>query len=60
MDKFIYLGSSISSTENDINTQQLKARTAIGRLLVKWMSDNKNAFFQVVLTIILMHHMGAD
>ena len=31
-DKFTYLGSSVSSTENDINTQWVKAWTAINRL----------------------------
>ena len=34
VDKFTYLGSSISSTENDINTQLVKAWTAIDRLSV--------------------------
>ena len=31
VDKFTYLGSSVSSTENDINTQLAKAWTAIDR-----------------------------
>ena len=34
VDKFIYLGSSISSTENDINTWLAKTWTAINRLSV--------------------------
>ena len=34
VDKFTYLGSSVSSTENDINTQLAKAWTAIDRLSV--------------------------
>ena len=34
VDKFTYLGSSVSSTEIDINTRQAKAWTAIGRLSV--------------------------
>ena len=34
VDKFTYFGSSISSTENDINTQLAKAWTAISRLSV--------------------------
>ena len=38
-DKFTYLGSSVSSTEKDINTQLTKAWTAIDRLLVLWKSD---------------------
>ena len=34
VDKFTYLGSSVSSTENDINTLLAKAWTVIDRLLV--------------------------
>ena len=33
-DKFIYLGSSVSLTKNDINTQMAKAWTAINRLSI--------------------------
>ena len=33
VDKFTYLGSSVSSTENDINTRLAKAWTAIDRLV---------------------------
>ena len=41
VDKFTYLGSSVSSTEKDIHTRLTKAWTAIGRLLnqtwlIKW------------------------
>ena len=32
MDKFIYLGSCVSSTENDINTRLAKTCTAIGHM----------------------------
>ena len=39
LDKFIYLGSSVSSTENDIKMWQAKAWTAIDRLSVIWKSD---------------------
>ena len=39
VDKFTYLGSSISSTENDLNTWLAKAWTAIDRLSVIWKSD---------------------
>ena len=39
VDKFTYLGSSISSTENDINIWQAKTWTAINRLLIIWKSD---------------------
>ena len=38
MDKFTYLGSNVSSTENDINTRRVKAQTAIDRLSVIWKS----------------------
>ena len=37
--KFTYLGSSVSFTENDINTRLAKAWTAIDRLSVIWKSD---------------------
>ena len=42
VDKFIYLKSSISSTENDINMQLAKAWTAINRLSIIWKSDLSN------------------
>ena len=42
VDKFTYLGSSVSSTEKDINTRQAKAWTAIDKLLVIWKSDLTN------------------
>ena len=58
MDKFTYLGSSDSSTKNNINTWLAKAWTAINRLSVIWKSDltNKiNAFFfpAAVISILL-------
>ena len=40
--KFTYLGSSISSTENNINMRLAKAWTAIDRLSVIWKSDLTN------------------
>ena len=40
-DKFTYLGSSVSSTETDINTWLAKAGTAIDRLSVIWKSEVK-------------------
>ena len=46
VDKFTYLRSSISSTENDINTQLAKTWTAINRLLVIWESDLTNKIKQ--------------
>ena len=49
VDKFTYLGSSISSTEKDIDTRLTKAWTAIDRLLIIWKSDltdkMKRSFF---------------
>ena len=36
VDKFTYLGSSVSSTEKDINTQLAKAWTVIDKLSVIW------------------------
>ena len=39
VDKFTNLGSSVSSTETDINTQLAKAWAALDRLSVIWKSD---------------------
>ena len=39
VDKFTYLGSSVSPSETDINTWLAKAWTAINRLSVIWKSD---------------------
>ena len=39
VDKSIYLGSSVSSTEKDIDTQLTKAWTAIDKLSMIWKSD---------------------
>ena len=39
VDKFTYLGSSILSTENDINTRLAKAWTVIDRRSVIWKSN---------------------
>ena len=59
VDKFTYLGSSVSSTETDINTQLAKVWTAIDRLLVIWKSDltdkMKRSFFQAVVVSILLY-----
>ena len=50
INKFTYLGSSVSSTESDNNVHLAKAWTAIDRLLIIWKSDlsveNKRDFFQ--------------
>ena len=57
-DKFTYLGSSVSSTE-DINTRLAKAWTAIDRLLVIWKSDltdkMKRSSFQAAIMLILLY-----
>ena len=59
VDKFTYLGSSVSSTETDINTQLAKAWVAIDRLLVIWKSDltnkMKRSFFQAAVVSILLY-----
>ena len=39
VDKFTYLGSSVSPTEKDIDTQLTKAWTAIDMLSIIWKSD---------------------
>ena len=53
------LRSSVSSTENDINTRLAKAWTAIDRLSVIWKSDLaikiKRSFFQAVVMSILLY-----
>ena len=59
VDKFTYLGSSVSSTEKDIDTRLTKAWTAINRLLIIWKSDltdkMKRSFFQAVVISILLY-----
>ena len=59
VDKFTYLGSSLSSTEKDINTRLTKAWTAIDRLLIIWKSDltdkMKRSFFQAAVVSILLY-----
>ena len=59
VDKFIYQGSSVSSTETDINTLLGKAWTTINRLLVIWKSDLinkiKRSFFQATVMSILLY-----
>ena len=59
VDKFTYLGSSVSSTENDINTRLAKASTVIDRLSVIWRSDLsdkiKRNFFQAAIESILLY-----
>ena len=59
VDKFTYLGSSVESTEKDIETRLAKAWTAINRLSIIWKSDltdkMKRSFFQAAVTSILLH-----
>ena len=59
VDKFTYLGISVSLTEKDIDTQLTKAWTAIDRLSVIWKSDltdkMKRSFFQAAIVSILLY-----
>ena len=58
VDKFTYLGSSVSSTKKDIDTRLTKAWTAIDRLSIIWKSDltdkMKRSFFQAAVVSILL------
>ena len=58
-DKFTYLGSSVASTEKDIDTRLTKAWTAINRLSIIWKSDltdkMKRSFFQAAVVSILLY-----
>ena len=53
VDKFTYLGSSVSSTEKDIDTRLTKAWTAIDKLSIIWKS--KRSFFQAAVVSILLY-----
>ena len=59
VDKFTYLGSSVSLTKTDINTQLTKAWTAIDKLSIIWKSDltnkMKRSFFQAAIVLILLY-----
>ena len=59
VDKFTYLGSSVSSSEKDIDTQLTKAWAAIDKLSVIWKSGltdkMKCSFFQAVVVSILLY-----
>ena len=59
VDKFTYLGTSVASTEKDIDTRLTKAWTAINRPSIIWKSDltdkMKCSFFQAVVTSILLY-----
>ena len=57
VDKFTYLGNTVSSTKKDVNTWLANARTAIDRLLVMEVRPDqydKMHFFQVVILSILL------
>ena len=59
VDNFTYQGSSVSSTETDIDTRLAKAWTAVNRLSVIWKSDltdkMKHSFFQAAVVSILLY-----
>ena len=59
VDKFTYLGSSVSSTEKDIDPRLSKAWTAIDKLSIVWKSDltdkMKRSFFQAAVVSILLY-----
>ena len=59
VDKFTYLGSSVSSTEKDIDTRLTKTWTAIDKLSIIWKSDLtdkiKRSFFQAAVVSILLY-----
>ena len=59
VDKFTYLGSSVSGTEKDIHTRLTKAWTAIDWLSIIWKSDltdkMKRGFFQAAVVSILLY-----
>ena len=59
VNKVIYLKSSVSSTEKNINTRIAKVSTAIDSLSVIWKSDLtdkiKRSFFQAAVVSILLY-----
>ena len=59
VNKFTDLGSSVSSTEQDIDMRLTKAWTAIDKLSIIWKSDLtdkiKRSFFQAAVVSILLH-----
>ena len=59
IDKFTYQGSSVSSTEKDIDIWLVKAWTPMDKLSVIWKSDLtdkiKRSFFQAVVVSILLY-----
>ena len=63
VERFTYLGSSVSSTETDIKTWLAKAWTAISRLSVLWKSDltdkMKRRLFQSAFVSILLNECSS-
>ena len=59
VDKFTYLGSSVSSTEKDIDMRLTKAWTAIDKLSIIWKSNltdkMKRSFFPAAVVSILLY-----
>ena len=59
VDKFTYLGSSVSSTEKDIDTRLTKAWAAIDKLSIIWKSELRDkmkcSFFQAAVVSILLY-----
>ena len=59
VDKFTYLGSSVSSTEKYIDTRLTKAWTTIDKLSIIWKSDltdkMKRSFFLAAVVSILLY-----
>ena len=59
VDKFTYLGSSVSSTKKDIDKRLTKAWRAFDRLSIIWKSDltdkMKRSFFQAAVLSILLY-----
>ena len=59
VDKFTYLGSSVSSTEADIDTRLVKTWTANDRRSIIWKSDltdkMKRSLFRVAVVSILLY-----
>ena len=62
--KFMYLGSSISSTESDINMRLTIPWNPIDRLSIIWKSDLsdkiKRNFFQTVVVSILLYRCTTE
>ena len=58
VDKFTYLGSSVTSTEKDIDTRLTKAWTVIDKLSIIWKTDltdkMKRSFFLAAVVLILL------